>query len=121
MTKRSTNEGIQTQGGHITATNIAVGRGAKIVISGNVSSEIRAELDAIREIVAEADVSDLEKDAAGSAIAAVEEEIKKQEPDRSVLASALETLEKLGKVGGTLVPLGEKLAPHIAKLAGFLA
>ena len=54
MTKR--NYGISTSGGNVIATNMAVGDGATINISGDMRVNIARELDAIRDLLESTDL-----------------------------------------------------------------
>jgi hypothetical protein len=120
MKKQGGNQGIYLGSGNLNAANVAVGENAAIRVSGDVSVQIGAELSELRKLfdvghLASPDVTDAKK-----AIDAIEEEAAKSKPDRSIISSALDTLERIGKAGSALLPMGEKLGPHLMKLAALL-
>lgn len=114
------NYGINTGGGNVSATNLAVGDGATITISGDMRVEVTRELDAIRALLNTSEIPADQKNELSGAVETIETEAKSGKADKSKVTSALNILEQATKVGGGLVDFGVKLAPHVAGLAGFL-
>lgn len=118
MTKN--NSGINTSGGNVIATNMAVGDGATINISGDMRVNIARELDAIRDILGSTDLPAEQKKEMTAAVDELASETVADKADETKVSAALNVLERATKIGGGLVDFGVKLAPHVAALAGFL-
>ncbi len=118
MTKN--NYGISTDGGNVTATNLAVGEGATINIAGDMRVEIARELDAIRTAIKDYDLPPEDVVEITDAVDTIDAETKSDKADKGKVASALGFLGEFAKVGDGLTDLGVKLAPHVATLTRFL-
>ncbi|NOD76377.1 hypothetical protein [Ruegeria sp. HKCCD4332] len=116
----SDNYGISTNGGNVTATNLAVGEGATITISGDVRTEVIHEIGAIRSLLKDSDIPSEQQSEISDAVDMIEAEVKAEEPNKSKVVSALSILEKVTKIGGGMLDLGVKLAPHVAAITRFL-
>lgn len=114
------NYGISTNGGNITATNLAVGEGATITISGDVRTEVIREIGAIRSLLKDSDIPSEQKSEISEAVETIETQANEGELNKSKVVSALSVLEKVTKIGGGMLDFGLKLAPHVAALTRFL-
>lgn len=119
MTARSDkgNSGIQMGGGNLTANNLAVGDGASIRTGDAVQALDPVDLAALRQLLAGSRLPDPDKADALQAVAEIEEEAAKDTPDPSRIETALARLTQLGKASAALIPLADKLAPLIRRIA----
>ena len=118
MTKKMS--GINTGGGNVTATNLAVGDGATINVSGDMRVNIARELDAIRDLLGRTELPAEQKMEMTAAVDELASETAADKADESKVSAALNVLERSTKIGGGLIDFGVKLAPHVAALASFL-
>jgi hypothetical protein len=82
------------------------------------SVDIKAELSALREILAKLQSSDQKK--INNAIDEAEDEAKKDEPDKDEVSKALERAMGYAKKAGTFTTIIETLKPHILNISGWL-
>ena len=116
MIGRTKNEGIQIDGGSLSAKNVASGRGA-VASSSDVTVSNLDSLFELRELVTGSDLSAEDRVEACNAIDAIEGETKKDQPDKSKVDLALHRLESLGKASTALFPLADRLLPLLKKVS----
>ena len=114
------NYGISTSGGNVTATNLAVGEGATITVSGDMLIETKRELDTIRTLLDSSKIPAEQKSELSAAVETIATEVSSKNADKSKVTKALNILEKVTKIGSDMTDLGIKLAPHLVVLVGLL-
>lgn len=82
------------------------------------SVDVRAELNALREILIKLESSDRRK--IDNAFADVEEELNKPQPDKTEVGKALDRAFDYAKKAEGFVGLTEKLKPHLTKTVAWL-
>lgn len=82
------------------------------------SVDMRAELNALREILVKLESSDRRK--IDNAFADVEEELNKPQPDKTEVGKALDRAFDYAKKAEGFVSLTEKLKPHLTKTVAWL-
>lgn len=113
----STNKGIQTGGGAVTATNIAVGDRASLTVPSD-QGDLAAMLARLRTELATLEPNDRAE--AETALDTAAQEVAKPDPDPALVKGALESVERAAKSGTSLVDFGERIAPHLLTVARLL-